>query len=446
MDPLTITTAVITFVTIGNSILEAARRVRKNSTRINELAEDVVADLSTLKDFCITHQQSLRRSSELRTSLHHLERCSVTRAIKSKSPRFEPWDHHYLEYQMSQVVISISTLRDAEVVVNGCIRPNFHSYSRLNLPGYSGPDNKIIMLQALGDLWKVVNEFHQLGHLTSQLLGEFIDLLSDLWEFLEPHANLLEFCQTMTTRVTSLSDDDNVWVVLTSFLQFSQQDAVSRLQDLISVDRRLLSIGLQRQGNWPMSFHYKRLVGHMSTLAFHCRVHEREEEAVAALREMIQLIYSPEIPVVYEHYAPLQLEDNSTVDQSILSVTRTTPSWAFCVDARVAQVYASSLANAFHILSSFSRHDDARMVALMARQLIYGMQSTSTSLPSDFDTLRNRLGWIEEALPASFSVERNVCSAYIEEEMDSRDTEASCDDVVATFETGQEVVEWGIAI
>ncbi|KAJ8519757.1 hypothetical protein ONZ45_g3365 [Pleurotus djamor] len=538
MDPLSITTAVITFVTLGNSILDAARRVHKNSKRINELAEDVVADLNLLQDFCVTHQQALRRSSELRTSLAHLERelagslaickhlhrrgsavarfginswfradkveatvsrlrdqirttlsrchfyiaarsevtvsrvehqvLSLQATVNTQLRQFDllfleavsreefslnhrdldvldPWDRHYFEYQMSQVSTSICTLRDADIVVNGCIPPQFHSYWSTN--PYTRTKTQI--LRSFSHLLKIANELIKLGHVTSQLLGEFIDYLLGLYDFLKSHASLLDFLRTMTTRMTSISDDDNVWVALTAFLYFTQPDTasrISRLEDFITVHRKLLSMGRRRQGKWPMSFHYKRLVVHLSARAFQLRIQEREDDAVITLHEVIQLIYSSEAPCTYEHFAPLQLERDPVVEHTIRSVTRGVPSLEFCVDARVAQFYAAVLSRAYCILSSFCRYDDARMVALMARQLINGFQSASSHLPSDFDTLRDRLEWMEEALPASFNIERNVCSAFVEEEVDTAEDVGGSHDNVVTFATGQEVVEWGIAI
>ena len=110
--------------------------------------------------------------------------------------------------------------------------------------------NKITMLQSLSQLWKIVNQSIQLSLLTSQLLAEFIDNLSDLWNFLKSHANLLEFIRTMTTRMTSTSDDDNVWVALTAFPRIFRPDGtasrIPHLEDLISVDKKLLSVGFHR--------------------------------------------------------------------------------------------------------------------------------------------------------------------------------------------------------
>ncbi|KAF4581789.1 hypothetical protein EYR40_002807 [Pleurotus pulmonarius] len=66
MDPLSITTALLTFIEIGIRIKQVVNKVGTNAELIQELLNEALADLESLKDFTTKYREELLVSKELR--------------------------------------------------------------------------------------------------------------------------------------------------------------------------------------------------------------------------------------------------------------------------------------------------------------------------------------------------------------------------------------------
>ncbi|KAF9490930.1 hypothetical protein BDN71DRAFT_138995 [Pleurotus eryngii] len=72
MDPLSITTALLAFIEIGVRIKQVVNKAGANAELIQDLLDEVLADLESLKDFTMRHREELLASKELRRSLEQI--------------------------------------------------------------------------------------------------------------------------------------------------------------------------------------------------------------------------------------------------------------------------------------------------------------------------------------------------------------------------------------
>ncbi|KAG9218422.1 hypothetical protein CCMSSC00406_0007977 [Pleurotus cornucopiae] len=72
MDPLSITTALLAFIEIGVRIKQMVSKVAANTELLQDLLDEVLANLESLKDFTTRHREELLASKELRRSLEQI--------------------------------------------------------------------------------------------------------------------------------------------------------------------------------------------------------------------------------------------------------------------------------------------------------------------------------------------------------------------------------------
>ncbi|KAJ8521848.1 hypothetical protein ONZ45_g1487 [Pleurotus djamor] len=166
MDPLSIAIAVVAFVGLWDNFLDAVRKARNVSIRARELSGDVLVDLTTLRDFCIAHQDELRYSPELKRAMDRLQRqmthtlseCQQLARDRSPFARFKL----LALFKADKTEDAISRLRD-EIRSTLC-RSHFFVAARNEL-SITRMENRIILLQST-----INDQIRRYDHLLSEVV------------------------------------------------------------------------------------------------------------------------------------------------------------------------------------------------------------------------------------------------------------------------------------
>ncbi|KDQ27040.1 hypothetical protein PLEOSDRAFT_1089956 [Pleurotus ostreatus PC15] len=86
MDPLSITTAVLTLVDVALKIKDSVERVGKNRKQLLHLSEDILQTLYDLQDLCSAREHALRGAPELHQSLNRLSSSVALLRTPSSAP------------------------------------------------------------------------------------------------------------------------------------------------------------------------------------------------------------------------------------------------------------------------------------------------------------------------------------------------------------------------
>ncbi|KAL4258471.1 Fungal N-terminal domain-containing protein [Pleurotus pulmonarius] len=190
MDPLSITTAILTLVDVALKIKDSVERVGKNRKQLLYLSEDILQTLYDLQDLCRAREHALRGAPELHQSLNRLSsqlsdvhaRCEKTFCVPSHNTfakvkfGFKQWlkaddvedDIARLKEQVQScllrftVIISARTellstqtalasarIEHTVLVLKVQQRANINQFDRLYGQGFLGPDRAKVPQPAL---------------------------------------------------------------------------------------------------------------------------------------------------------------------------------------------------------------------------------------------------------------------------------------------------------